>query len=204
MIAIENILIIFKLWRIENFQRDRDLIFRLLFQKNFWIWTNLVRGLPYARHRKYPYSLSFLHVSFSCCFMVMFSQVSVCPRGGACSIACWDTHPQPRDQRQTPPWADTPWAETPWVNTPLDRHPHRQRPPCSVHSGIRSTSGRYASHWNAFLFWNVLSLCRSTITLSQDNFWRANTRARDKGISILYIWIQSRQAPRNLFTKACF
>ena len=33
MIAIENILIIFKLWRIENFQRDRDLIFRLLFQK---------------------------------------------------------------------------------------------------------------------------------------------------------------------------
>ena len=112
---------------------------------------------------------------------VMFSQVSVCPRGGAYSIACWDTHPQPRDQRQTPPWADTPWAETPWVNTPLDRHPHRQRPPCSVHAGIRSTSGRYASHWNAFLFWNVLSLCRSTITLSQDNFWRANITSPRQG-----------------------
>ena len=30
--------------------------------------------------------------------------------------------------------------------TPLGRHP-----PCAVQAGIRSTSGRYASHWNAFL-----------------------------------------------------
>ena len=62
---------------------------------------------------------------------VVFSQVSVCPQGGGiCPIACWDT-PLARDQRQTPPsWADA---------------------PCKVHAGIRSTSGRYASHWNVFL-----------------------------------------------------
>ena len=37
---------------------------------------------------------------------------------------------------QTPPWADTP--------PPPGRHP--------PHAGLRSTSWRYASHWNALLF----------------------------------------------------
>ena len=32
------------------------------------------------------------------------------------------------------------------------------RPPCPVHAGIRSTSGRYASHWNAFFLYQHL-LC---------------------------------------------
>ena len=31
------------------------------------------------------------------------------------------------------------------------RHPPGQTPPCAVHAGIRSTSGRYASYWNAIL-----------------------------------------------------
>ena len=35
---------------------------------------------------------------------------------------------------------------------PLGRYPPGQTPPCPVHAGIRSTSWRYASHWNAFLF----------------------------------------------------
>ena len=41
---------------------------------------------------------------------------------------------------------------------PLGRHPPGQTPPlgrhtlCVVHAGIRFTSGRYASYWNAFLF----------------------------------------------------
>ena len=40
---------------------------------------------------------------------VMFSQVSVCPRGGGvCPIACWDTHPQ-----QVPPGRYTPRTDTP-------------------------------------------------------------------------------------------
>ena len=42
----------------------------------------------------------------------------------------------------TPPWAGTPPAGT---------------PPATVHAGIRSTSRRYASHWNAFLFCDSFS-----------------------------------------------
>ena len=43
--------------------------------------------------------------------------------------ACWDTH------------------------TPCPVHAGIHAPPlCTVHAGIRSTSGRYASHWNAFLW----------------------------------------------------
>ena len=75
------------------------------------------------------------------------------------------TFPPPR---QIPPWADTPqadtlWADTPWADTTWADNPPGQTPPCPVHvwitpprpvhAGIRSTSGRYASHWNAFLLW---------------------------------------------------
>ena len=47
---------------------------------------------------------------------------------------------------QVPPGRYTPQAGTP---------PGRYTPPATVHAGIRSTSGRYAFHWNAFLFGNV-------------------------------------------------
>ena len=66
------------------------------------------------------------------------------------------------------PWADTPhWADPPWQRPPpqdrhsLGRHPlglHPlpvhvwiHTPPCALHAGMRSTSRRYASHFNAFL-----------------------------------------------------
>ena len=82
---------------------------------------------------------------------------------GVCPIACWDTDP-PWDQRQTPPWQtppsdqrQTPPGQTSPRQTPLGRHP-LGRPPCAVHAGIRSISGWYASHWNAFL---CLALCVS-------------------------------------------
>ena len=77
----------------------------------------------------------------------------------------------------TPPWAGTPgqvhphWAGTPKVGTPSGRYtpcpppplwagtPPRRYTPRQVHTPgssvcweIRSTSGRYASYWNAFLF----------------------------------------------------
>ena len=58
--------------------------------------------------------------------------------GGVCLSACWDT--PPRDQ--APPWDQAP----PGADTPQTRHP--------LHSAcweIRSTSGRYASYWNAIL-----------------------------------------------------
>ena len=55
-----------------------------------------------------------------------------------------DTHtPGQTPPGQThPTWADTPtWAVHAGIHTPA----------CAVYAGIRSTSGRYASHWNAFL-----------------------------------------------------
>ena len=64
----------------------------------------------------------------------------------------------------TPPGADTPLEQTP----PRSRHPPgadtpradttpEQTPPPEADSGIRSTSGRYASYWDAFLLcWKVL------------------------------------------------
>ena len=53
--------------------------------------------------------------------------------GGVCNTPLWA---DPPGQTRLPSGADTP----------------RQTPPHAVHAGIRSTSGRYASYWNAFLF----------------------------------------------------
>ena len=76
-------------------------------------------------------------------------------RRGVCLSACWDI-PLPPEQtppsgsrhppRSRPPLgADTP---PPWEQTPsLEQTP----PPREADFSIRSTSGRYASYWNAFL-----------------------------------------------------
>ena len=56
--------------------------------------------------------------------------------------------PLNRDPPRTEtPWTETPQTETPWTETP------GQRPPCTV------TSGRYASYWNAFLFYCLFYSC---------------------------------------------
>ena len=80
---------------------------------------------------------------------VIFLQATVCPQGGGVSASVHagisprtrqppgpGTHPPP-DQ------APIPLEQTPWT---------RQTPPREAHFSIRSTSGRYASYWNAFLF----------------------------------------------------
>ena len=54
--------------------------------------------------------------------------------------------------RQPPSQADTP----PWVDAPLGRHPPGQTHPV-INYGIRSTSGRYASYWYAYLCPNFSS-----------------------------------------------
>ena len=52
-------------------------------------------------------------------------------------------------QAGTPPWAGT----APSKYTPRLVHPHGQVPPgSSACWEIRTTSGRYASYWNAFLY----------------------------------------------------
>ena len=45
-----------------------------------------------------------------------------------------------------------PWTHTPiWTSPRLDTHPGHRRP-CTHIPPLRSTSGRYASYWNAFWF----------------------------------------------------
>ena len=56
---------------------------------------------------------------------------------------------------------------------PLGRHSSGQTPPWAVHAGIRSTSGRYASYWNAFLFllyWSLESLAAHGTSAQPDDF----------------------------------
>ena len=102
---------------------------------------------------------------------------SVCLSTGGGLSACWDTTPLGADplREQTPPLEQTPpWEQTPpgadpprSRHAPGSRHPLEQNPPQSRHppgtqytpreadSGIWSTSGQYASYWNAFLFGTV-------------------------------------------------
>ena len=113
----------------------------------------------------------------------MFLQVCVCPQGGRVSASVHAGMPDPpgsrpprtrqtpRDQadttqtRQTPRWtrhpldqADTPREHAdnpPWdqADTPLGPG----SPPAEADSSIRSTSGRYASYRNAFLFGQIFA-----------------------------------------------
>ena len=68
--------------------------------------------------------------------------------------------PEQTPTQEQPPRADTPPPQqTPLgADPPRSRHPLRSRhpreadtPPPEADSGIRSTSGRYAAYWNAFL-----------------------------------------------------
>ena len=60
------------------------------------------------------------------------------------------------------------WTGTPWQVHPPGRYTPQQVPPPgpATHAGIRSTSGRYASYWNAFLFLLVLVGCSTSSSIS--------------------------------------
>ena len=77
---------------------------------------------------------------------VMFLHLSVILfKGGVCHPLGRHPPEQTPITRQTlPHWTDPP----PWADTPPGQTPH----PCAVIAGIRSTSWRYASYWNAILF----------------------------------------------------
>ena len=102
---------------------------------------------------------------------VIFLQASVCPQGGkGCLPQCMLGHNPPGPGRHPhgpdPPRADTPQSRHPPDQTPLpldqadtprSRHPPRaehalDHTPREADFSIRSTSGQYASYWNAFLF----------------------------------------------------
>ena len=94
---------------------------------------------------------------------------------GVCLSACWDAIP-PLGWR-TPPDGDPPRWRTPpgdpGMEIPPGWRPPRWRthPPREADSSIRSTSGRYASYWNAFLFLLLLdsivciTICSTTIII---------------------------------------
>ena len=111
---------------------------------------------------------------------VMFLQVPVCPGGGLPGQVPPGRYTPPGQVHPPlPPGRYTPGRYTPPVGTPPTRqvHPWQVQPltrqvhplagttshptgtppgqvhrPAKVHAGIRSTSGRYASHWYAFLW----------------------------------------------------
>ena len=108
---------------------------------------------------------SALHI---CAFSVYYRPQRSCGQGYVFTRVCDSVHrgggsgqgelppgrenpPPPQDQ--TPPWS---------------RHPPEQTPPPrrAADSSIRSTSGRYASYWNAFLLDKVNGLCKSFPFLS--------------------------------------
>ena len=64
----------------------------------------------------------------------------------------WTRQTPPRPGRHPPDQAPSPPRD--WTDTPQTRHPPGpgRHPPQEADSSIRSTSGRYASYWNAFLF----------------------------------------------------
>ena len=104
---------------------------------------------------------------------VIFSQASVILfTGGVCLSACWDTplgpgrHPPPRPGRhppgpeQAPPRTRQAPPDQAAPPPGPDRQPPRTRqappPPKSrAYFEIWSTSGWYASYWNAILHWNA-------------------------------------------------
>ena len=93
-----------------------------------------------------------------------------------CFHRCLSVHWAGTPQAGTPPGRYTPRGGTPpgqvhppgrytsqQVHPPHPRqvqppmagtHPREGTPPAPVHAGIQSTSRRYVSHWNAFLFIN--------------------------------------------------
>ena len=84
-------------------------------------------------------------------------------RGGVCLSACWDTHPPGRyiPLGRYPPSRYTPSAQAgtpcrqvhpPGRHTPRQVHPRRQLHP--HHDG--HCSRRYASYWNAYLYFIIL------------------------------------------------
>ena len=70
-------------------------------------------------------------------------------RGGVSAPLYAEIHPL---GRHPPPSGQTPPRPVhTGIHTPCPVHAGIH-PPCAVHARIRSTSKRYASHWNAFLF----------------------------------------------------
>ena len=71
------------------------------------------------------------------CYVIFLPPATKLPQGNVFTLVC-----QSFCSRGV--WPDTTGQTTLWAD-----------PPCTVHAGIRSTSGRYKSHWNAYLLFKI-------------------------------------------------
>ena len=94
-----------------------------------------------------------------------------CTQGGPASMHAEMQPPGPDPPGSRPPWSRPPREQTPpppgadnppGADTPQNRHPPGPETPPGADTSIRSTSGRYASYWNAFLLFNVPQRTRKT------------------------------------------
>ena len=105
--------------------------------------------------------------SWPLCYYYIYRPQRSCGQGNISTPVCHSVHrgggvvvSHKALRHPTPPRSDTP-PPPPRPDTPPPRTRHP--PPGEADSGIRSTSGRYASYWNAFLllFSVVASFSRS-------------------------------------------
>ena len=86
-------------------------------------------------------------------------------------------------QDQTPPWTrHPPGSRHPPDQTP----PPRSRPPWEADSGIRSTSGQYASYWNAFLF--ALAFTRFILGLKEKRRFGNDRKLQNLSTTCLHVY----------------
>ena len=121
---------------------DIDIIL-IYWRQVIWLIDNFLQITAWMFHFHYYY-----RPQRSCGQGHVFTGVCLSTGGeGVCLSACWDAIPPPA-WRAPPGWRTPPgWKTAP----PGWRTPPDEEPPPEADSSIRSTSGRYASYWNAFL-----------------------------------------------------
>ena len=103
--------------------------------------TDSCKNITFPQLRLWPVIITTHKVWRKVIFSVACVKNSV--HRGVCLSACWDKTPPLRAPPETtPPGPGTPWEKTP---------PWSRPPKSSACWEIRSTSGRYASYWNAIL-----------------------------------------------------
>ena len=96
----------------------------------------------------------FSYCSVRCHFvMIITARERSLGQGNIFAPVCHSVHRGGGTWAGTPQQVQPPGRYTPRAGTPPGRYtPWAGTPPWAMHAGIRSTSGRYTSYWNAFLF----------------------------------------------------
>ena len=116
------------------------------------------RGMVFTGRNEFVAKVIFLHL-----FVILFTGGGGCgiPQGTEADPPQTMHTPPPPPPDQTPPQTRyTPWTRPPRPDTPP---PGPGTPPREADSGIQSTSSRYASYWNAFLYFQYLDLLKQCV-----------------------------------------